>query len=108
MLRIQRERILLAQREETPAFVPLRRDERAVRENYNGQDPVVVASQIADAAAGLTGTLAGLDDTGWRRTGIYSYPAPEVRTVEWIGRRTAHELAHHLFDNRRLLASEPG
>jgi len=25
--------------------------------------------------------------------------------VEWIRRRTAHELAHHLFDERRLLHS---
>ncbi len=35
--------------------------------------------------------------------GSYPWPAPEIRTVEWIARWTAHELAHHLFDSRRLL-----
>jgi S-DNA-T family DNA segregation ATPase FtsK/SpoIIIE len=34
---------------------------------------------------------------------VYPWPVREVRTVEWIGQRTAHELAHHLFDCGRLL-----
>jgi hypothetical protein len=48
-----------------------------------------------------------LDADGWQRTGVYPWPAREVRTVAWIGRRTVHELAHHLFDSRRLLAGAP-
>ncbi len=105
VLRVMRERILLAQREETPAFVPMRRDERAVEDDYNGQDPVAVAGDLAAAASRLAESFGTLDDAGWLRTGIYSYPVQAVRTVEWIGRLTAHELAHHLFDNRRLLGS---
>ena len=39
----------------------------------------------------------------WQRTGIYSYPTREVRTIEWIGRHTAHEGEHHLIDIARQL-----
>jgi S-DNA-T family DNA segregation ATPase FtsK/SpoIIIE len=81
----------------------MRRDERAIEEAYNDQDQLVVANEVAAAADAFTQALTALDDAGWGRTGIYPWPAPEVRSVEWIGRRTVHELAHHLFDNRRLL-----
>ncbi len=103
VLRFQRERVELALSHQTPAFPSMRRDERAAEERYNDQDPVAVAAQLADNAARLTQTLGGLDDAGWLRTGLYPWPEPAVRTIEWIGRRTAHELAHHLFDSRRLL-----
>jgi DinB superfamily len=103
VLRFQRDRVLLAQTAQTPQFASMRRDERAVEERYNEQDPVQVAGELADAAGRFTQDLAALDDAGWLRAGLYPWPAPQVRTVEWIGRRTAHELAHHLFDERRLL-----
>ena len=103
MLRVQRERVLLAQTEQTPRFASMRRDERAIEEAYNEQDPLAVADEVAGAAGAFTQTMTALDDAGWARTGLYPWPSPEVRTVAWIGRRTVHELAHHLFDNRRLL-----
>ena len=103
MLVVQRDRVLLAQTEQTPRFASMRRDERAVEEAYNEQDPLVVADEIAAAAGAFGRALTALDDAGWARTGVYPWPEPEVRTVLWIGRRTVHELAHHLFDNRRLL-----
>jgi DinB superfamily len=104
VLRFQRDRVLLAQAEDKPEFTSMRRDERAVEERYNDQDPVTVARQLMTAARLLERTLGGLDEEGWQRTGVYPWPVREVRTVEWIGQRTAHELAHHLFDCRRLLA----
>jgi hypothetical protein len=103
MLRIQRDRVILAQSRPTPEFASLRRDERAVQERYNDQDPVVVAAELVEAARLLAATLSGLPDPGWLRTGMYPWPEPAERTVEWIGQRTTHELAHHLFDERRLL-----
>jgi hypothetical protein len=103
VLIVQRERVVLAQAEQTPRFESMRRDERAVEARYNEQDPMAVGAAIAEMASELTSTLAALDDSGWQRTGIYPWPEPEIRTVEWIGRRTAHELAHHLFDIHRLL-----
>jgi DinB superfamily len=108
VLRVQSERVALAQTGQTPRFAPMRRDERAVEERYNDQDPRVVADEIVAGARLFTETLGALDDDGWLRTGIYPFPAPEERTVDWIGRWTAHELAHHLFDNRRLLGSAAG
>lgn len=103
VLTVQRDRVLRAQAEQTPRFASMRRDERAVDERYNEQDPRTVGAAIAVAASELTSTLAALDEPGWQRTGIYPSPEPETRTVEWISRGTAHELAHHLFDIRRLL-----
>jgi hypothetical protein len=103
VLRFQRDRVELAQVADTPTFVSMRRDERAIEERYNDQEPAVVAAELADNAGRLVGVLAGLDNAGWLRTGLYPWPDPVVRTVEWVGRRTAHELAHHLFDSRRLL-----
>jgi S-DNA-T family DNA segregation ATPase FtsK/SpoIIIE len=105
VLRFQRDRVALAQVEDTPEFESMRRDDRAVDERYNEQDPLVVAAGIITAARQLVETLDALDSVGWLRTGLYQWPVPEIRTVEWIGRRTAHELAHHLFDERRLLAA---
>jgi hypothetical protein len=104
VLRFQRDRVLLAQAEETPEFASMRRDERAIEESYNEQDPAEVAGELANAASDLTDTLRSLETAGWQRAGVYPWPVREVRTVEWIGQRTAHELAHHLFDCRRLLA----
>jgi len=103
VLRVQHDRVLLSQSEEMPRFASMRRDERAVEERYNEQDPVAVGAAIAAAGSELTRTLEALDDAGWERAGVYPWPEPEIRTVLWIGQRTAHELAHHLFDNRRLL-----
>jgi len=98
VLRVQTERVLLAQREVDPAFAPMRRDERAVEYRYNEQDPKQVATQLADAADAFVSILDGLDDAGWMRTGIYNYPEPTVRTVEWIAVHTDHELLHHRGD----------
>ena len=107
VLRFQRERVELAQATDNPVFVSMRRDERAVQERYNDQDPPLVGAAVTARASDLTAILTGLADTGWLRSGVYPWPEPEIRTVEWVARRTAHELAHHLFDVRRLLG-DPG
>jgi hypothetical protein len=104
VLKVQRARTLLALSERRPDFAPMRRDERVVEERYNEQDPDVVADQVVSNAAALARTFDGLEDAGWRRTGVYHWPTAEVRTVEWIGRHTVHEQVHHLLDLRRLLA----
>lgn len=103
VMRIQRERVLLAQVESMPMFASMRRDERAIEEKYNEQNPAAVATAIRVGARDLADTLTGFDDGAWLRIGIYPWPESHVRTVEWIGRRSVHELAHHLFDCRRLL-----
>ncbi len=103
VLLVQAGRIDLAQREDSPEFVPMGRDQRAVDDRYNDQDPSVVAGQLTGAADALAGLLASLDDAGWARTGVYSYPERELRDVDWIARHTLHELTHHLADVDRVL-----
>lgn len=107
VLRIQRERVMAAQVQDGPVFEPMRRDQRAVEERYNDQDPLAVADEMATAATLLAETLGGLDDQGWQRVGVYPWPEQQARSVQWVARFTAHELAHHLFDIHRLLGS-PG
>jgi hypothetical protein len=98
VLRIQRERVLLALREDEPAFAPMRRDERVVEDRYNEQDPEVVGQQVLDAANAFADVLDGLDDADWSRRGLYNYPEPQLRTIEWIAIHTNHELLHHRVD----------
>jgi hypothetical protein len=107
VLLVQRERVMAAQAQDRPEFEPMRRDERAIEERYNEQDPLAVAVDITTAAGLLADELTALDEQGWRRAGIYPWPAPQTRTVEWVTKWTAHELAHHLFDIHRLIGS-PG
>jgi hypothetical protein len=98
VLRVQRARVEQAQREEEPAFAPMGRDERAINDRYNDQDPAVVRVELLAAAEDLASYLDALDNAGWRRTGIYNYPEPQPRTVEWIGMHTVHEIRHHRGD----------
>jgi DinB family protein len=105
VLRVQRQRLALALREDEPTFESMRRDERVIEEGYNDQDPRVVAQQLVDAAGALSDAYDALDEPSWQRTGIASYPSPDIRTVEWLARHTIHELEHHLMDVARLLGS---
>jgi S-DNA-T family DNA segregation ATPase FtsK/SpoIIIE len=98
VLRVQRERVDLALTTDTPEFVPMRRDERVVEERYNEQAPADVSRDLVAAADAFATQLELLDDAGWARTGIYSFPTRQLRTVEWIARHTVHELEHHLRD----------
>jgi DinB superfamily len=106
VLRVQRERVMLALAEDRPSFASMRREERVIEERYNEQEPAQVAREITEAAEDLAAMLDALDDRGWERTGIYNWPTTRVRTVEWIGRHTIHEGEHHLLDIDRL--STPG
>jgi S-DNA-T family DNA segregation ATPase FtsK/SpoIIIE len=101
---VQRARIELALRVDHPAFAPMGRDERAVRDRYNEQPLGAVIGALLDQADELASVLEGLDDDGWARTGIYNYPAPADRTVEWIARHTLHEARHHERDIDQGLA----
>ena len=106
VLRFQRERVMAAQVQDRPVFESMRRDERAVDERYNEQDPLIVADDVVAAARLLGDTLTALDEPGWQRVGIYPWPEPQPRTVQWVAGWTAHELAHHLFDIHRQLRGD--
>jgi hypothetical protein len=101
----QSARIARALEEDTPVFTPMGRDELPIERRYNEQDPTAVAGELSVAADRLAQAFESLDDAGWARTGVYTYPTREVRTIEWVGRHTIHEGEHHLMDIERQLPS---
>lgn len=98
VLAMQRERVVLAQTVDEPEYVPMDREALVITARYNEQDPVTVAEQLCSAAWSLAEAFEALDQSGWRRTGVYQWPTREARTMEWVGRHTVHELLHHIRD----------
>lgn len=98
VLRIQRDRVIQALGEHDPHFAPMRREERVVEDRYNEQDPAVVVAELREAAAAFISLLESLDERGWQRQGVYNFPEPRLRTVEWIAIHTTHEVLHHRVD----------
>lgn len=103
VLRVQRGRLAHALVEDTPTFTPMGRDERAIRDRYNEQDPAAVTAALVGAADALAAAFEDLDGAGWARTGIYSYPEPAERSMVWLAQHTVHECHHHLMDVERGL-----
>jgi hypothetical protein len=104
VLLVQRERVLLARRADTPALEAMGRDERVEHDGYAEQDPGDVARQLGDAAAMFANVLARLGPSDWDRTMSYTYPQRADRSLRWVAVHTVHELRHHLLDARRQLA----
>ena len=98
VLLVQHERVVLALETDEPTFVPMRRDERADELKYNEQDPAVVADEINTASAAFIALYEEMNDEQWNRRGVYNYPTPQLRTMEWIAIHTVHELLHHRGD----------
>ena len=101
VLRVQKKRLALALQVDNPEFPPMGRDELAVANAYNDQDPAVVLVDLADAASRLALAFAVLQPEQWNRTGMYNWPTRERRTMLWLGRHTLHEVEHHLLDISR-------
>ena len=104
VLLVQRERVLMARREDCPTPAPMGRDERVEHDGYAAQDPVAVARQLADAARMFVNVLDRLKDDAWDRTMIYNYPVPTERSLRWVAVHTQHEVFHHLGDIRAQLS----
>jgi len=99
----QRDRVLLALVVDTPSFVPIYRDQRAVLARYNEDEPGTVAAELVMAAELFARLLGRLDSAELARPCLYNYPEPKERDVGWVGRHTLHEAIHHLGDVRRVL-----
>lgn len=80
----QRERLFLALVEDCPSFAPMYREQRVVLAGYAAQDPHRVAEQIDMAAVLVADAFEHVDEPGWRRECIYSFPAPARRSVAWL------------------------
>jgi hypothetical protein len=104
-LALTNHRIKSACEEERPHHPPGDRAQRAIDDNYNGQDRAVVADQVADAAARLADRLAALESEQWNREVIGI--APQM-TVHWMTCNAIHEGSHHLLDIGRTLRAARG
>ncbi|HPV90419.1 MAG TPA: DinB family protein [Ornithinibacter sp.] len=90
----QRARLMLEQ--DAPTFDNWDQDETAVADRYGEQDPAVVARELIEAAAGLSGVYASVAGEDWERTGIRSNGS--LFTVATLGQYGLHDLVHHLWD----------
>ncbi len=103
VLLVQRERVLVARRDDRPIFQPMGRDERVEHDGYADQHLEDVARQLADAALLFANVLSRLGPDDWERTVVYPYPEPWERSLAWVAVHTRHEVQHHLVDVRRQL-----
>ncbi|ATO60900.2 DinB family protein [Mycobacterium avium subsp. hominissuis] len=103
VLLVQRERVLAARRTNGADCVSMGREDRAVHDGYNEQEPGTVARQLADAALLFGNVLARLTTADWDRTVVYHYPVTAERSLRWVAVHTAHEVQHHLLDIRRQI-----
>jgi S-DNA-T family DNA segregation ATPase FtsK/SpoIIIE len=94
------DRIDVALTEDRPEFAPMGRDQRAVDDAYNTQDPHVVLEQLAAAADGLAARVESVPPDGWARVG---YRVELEMSVDWMTRNAVHEASHHLLDVGRTL-----
>jgi DinB superfamily len=90
----QRLRLVLAQ--DTPSFPNWDQDETARTERYGEQDPAVVATELARAAASFAGAYAAVPADAWQRAGLRSDGSRF--TVLTLGQYGLHDLVHHLWD----------
>ncbi|MGH3417898.1 MAG: DinB family protein, partial [Actinocrinis sp.] len=103
VLLVQRERLLLALREDRPVYPSMGREERVEHAAYAQQRPEAVAVQLTAAAEMLADLLARFTEEQWLRLAFYRYPEPAERQLSWVAAHTVHEARHHLLDIRRQL-----
>lgn len=101
VLLVQRERLLLALREQAPVFASMGREERVEHAAYAQQNPETVAAQLSVAADLFADLAARLTEEQWLRSAYYPYPEPTERQLHWVAAHTVHEAQHHLLDIRR-------
>ena len=93
-----------------PGYVPepMHREERAKDFDYNGQDPVAVADDVAANATALATLGENLSDEQLDLTMVYGYPEIAERPLSWVLVHTVHEGEHHLLDIGRVLRAARG
>ncbi|HSO65085.1 MAG TPA: DinB family protein [Ornithinibacter sp.] len=94
--RLFEQRLTLMLAQDAPAFANWDQDETAVAERYAGQDPAVVAREVAVAGASFAGAYAAVPADAWERTGRRSDGSQF--TVLTLGQYALHDLVHHLRD----------
>ena len=94
--RIYDQRIALMLQDDDPLFPNWDQDATAVAEDYDGQDPRTVVSELASNAEALADRLDCLSANDWERKGRRSDGASF--TIDSIARYMVHDPIHHLWD----------
>ena len=93
-------RITATLKQDRPSFPKMNRDQLAEADDYNGQDPTVVADQLAKNTQALAVELEGVPPESWERVGVRD---DLEMSVDWMTRNAVHEGRHHLLDVGRML-----
>lgn len=94
--RLFTERLTLMLDEDDPRFANWDQDVTAVETDYAGQDAVVVAVELAEAAGAMAAAWDAVHDDQWTRTGRRSDGA--TFTVDSFARYYLHDVEHHVWD----------
>lgn len=81
---------------DNPLYPNWDQDETAIAERYGEQDPAVVTTELAAAAADVASRFDGVSGEQWSRPGRRSDGASF--TVETFARYFLHDAVHHLHD----------
>jgi hypothetical protein len=96
VFRIYDHRLELMLTTDDPAYPNWDQDASAADEQYNKQDPAVVAAELQAAAHRFAERFDGVVGRQWDRTGTRSDGASF--TVESLARYMMHDPVHHLYD----------
>ncbi|ADG73087.1 conserved hypothetical protein [Cellulomonas flavigena DSM 20109] len=98
VMRVFDERVRLMTDQDDPLFANWDQDATAVTDRYDLQDPVVVADELAAAAAVTADRFDAVAADQWERTGRRSNGS--LFTVRTLGQYFLHDVVHHLHDVR--------
>lgn len=96
VFRIYDRRLRLMLTMDNPTYPNWDQDRTAVDDDYNDQDPAVVAAELASAAEQLAALFDTVEGAAWDRRGLRSDGADF--TVDTFGRYMIHDPVHHLHD----------
>jgi hypothetical protein len=96
VFRLYDTRLHLMLDEDDPLYPNWDQDATAVEQDYLGQDPARVSTELRDAAAALAGNFDAVAGAQWDRRGRRSDGASF--TVASFGRYMIHDPVHHLYD----------
>lgn len=95
-------RLRLMLEEVDPQFPNWDQDETAIAERYGEQDPATVAEELMEAAVAVAERYESVPPDAWGRRGLRSNGSEF--TVESLGQYHLHDIVHHAWDVRALVA----
>ncbi|HSV41233.1 MAG TPA: DinB family protein [Nocardioidaceae bacterium] len=96
--RVFLERVQLMLKEDDPGFANWDQDQTAIDSDYGSQDPMIVATELVEAAEIVAEEYAAVTREQWQRPGTRSNGSKF--TVDTLGRYHLHDAVHHLYDVR--------